>query len=119
MSTEIDAGSWLLSVVGIGLVGLVFFSMRYLLEKQSKRIDKVEDDLTESDLVREGLKREYLSDKMHRIVCAKTQAETKLYISKEVEASRNKIIEKIEDNKKVVTKAFADLRKDLKRNGAI
>ena len=119
MSTPIDTGSWLLSAIALGLVSLVFFSMRYMLEKQSKRIDAVEDDITESNLIREGLKREYLSEEMHKIVCAKNQAETKLHISEVAKDNREVMLEAIEKNLVVVTNMFSKLEKSLKINGAI
>ena len=117
--SEIDAGSWLLSVIGIGVVGHVVFSMKYMLEKQSKRIDKVENDMDESNLIREALKRDYLRQDFHKVICTGTQDKLKLHVSKVAEENRKVMLEAIDKNLEVVTKMLAKLEESLRSNGAM
>lgn len=66
---------------------------------------------------REKLKKEYLTEEMHKIVCSSTQNKFLLHVSEENSKLGEKLMNKIEDNKTEVINIIKDLRKDLKANG--
>ena len=73
-------------------------------------------DLRGSCMAERGvLKKEYMSESLHKIVSTSTQRDLKLHVSGE----NKQLLSEIQSNKEIVIRLINDLRNDLKKNGSI
>ena len=106
-----------------GLVAFLFFAIRHMIEEQKREVDKtmvnVKDKIKANETSCNILKEIYLRKDSHLEICAKTQAEFMLHVSKVAEANRQMMAELSNKNLKVMLEEIKSLRSDLKLNEAL
>jgi len=135
----LQMGSWILSAVALGLLGLVFFVMRYWVEQQAVRIDKLVKDCdkrftkicNDIDKLSISVKERFMEAKqerlvledtlmradMHKAVCKETQAQFMLHVSNELRNVTVELLKEIKSNREAVEDLVNKIRSDLNENG--
>lgn len=137
----LQVGSWVLSAVALGLLGLVFFVMRYWVEQQAKKMEKfskecdkrfakicndidklvlsVKERFMEAKQERLMLEDTLMRADMHKAVCKETQAQFMLHVSNELRSVTVELLKEIKSNREAVEDLVNKLRVDLNNNGKV
>ena len=129
---ESRIGYWLMSGIALGLVALVWFVIRKMIDDLWKdfkdmkktmrdKMDVLEKEIHEKFRInekdREVLKEIYLRGDYHKVFCAATQDRFLLHVSKENKKLSDTLLLEIKNNRETVFNAITDLRSDMKSNG--
>ena len=131
---ESRIGYWLMSGVALGLVALVWFVIRKMIDDLWKgfkdmktntntKIKNLSDDVSQKFKIneqdREVLKEMYIRGDVHKIVCEATQNKFLLHVSTETRALSEVLMKEIRSNREAVFEAIDSLRSDMKKNGYV
>ena len=101
---NVQAEHAILVAMTVGMMGIVFWAVRSMVNKLDERVDSLEEvmtkEFTHCHLNRREILKELMTKESHVLVCRATQAEFKLHVSNTAKKNREYMAAMIEDLKK-------------------